>query len=37
VARAVGFASDETLRRAFHRETGANPASYRSRFRTTGG
>ena len=36
VARAVGFGSEETLRRAFHREIATTPAGYRSRFRTTG-
>jgi transcriptional regulator GlxA family with amidase domain len=36
VARAVGFGSEETLRRAFRRETATTPAGYRSRFRSTG-
>ena len=36
VARAVGFGSEETLRRAFHRATAATPAGYRSRCRATG-
>lgn len=33
VARRAGFGSAETLRRAFHRETGVTPGSYRARFR----
>jgi transcriptional regulator GlxA family with amidase domain len=33
VARACGFGSVETLRRAFHRRLGVGPAAYRSRFR----
>jgi transcriptional regulator GlxA family with amidase domain len=33
VARAVGFASPEVLRRAFHRRVGVSPAAYRERFR----
>jgi transcriptional regulator GlxA family with amidase domain len=33
VARACGFRSVETLRRAFHRRLGVGPAAYRSRFR----
>jgi transcriptional regulator GlxA family with amidase domain len=37
VARAVGFGCEETLRRAFRRETETTPAGYRSRFRSTGG
>jgi transcriptional regulator GlxA family with amidase domain len=36
VARAVGFGSEETLRRAFRREAATSPAGYRRRFRTTG-
>jgi transcriptional regulator GlxA family with amidase domain len=36
VARAVGFGSEETLRRALYRETAATPAGFRSRFRSTG-
>jgi transcriptional regulator GlxA family with amidase domain len=35
VARAVGFGSEETLRRAFRRATTTTPADYRERFRTT--
>ena len=35
IARAVGFHSEETLRRAFRREAATTPASYRQRFRTT--
>jgi transcriptional regulator GlxA family with amidase domain len=34
-ARAVGFGSAETLRRAFARELGTTPAGYGRRFRTT--
>ncbi|MGW0523166.1 GlxA family transcriptional regulator [Crossiella sp. NPDC003009] len=33
VARRAGFGSVETLRRAFHRETGVSPSGYRTRFR----
>jgi transcriptional regulator GlxA family with amidase domain len=36
IARASGFGSDETMRRAFCREVSATPAAYRERFRTTG-
>jgi transcriptional regulator GlxA family with amidase domain len=36
IARASGFGSDETMRRAFSRELSATPAAYRDRFRTTG-
>jgi transcriptional regulator GlxA family with amidase domain len=36
VARRCGFGSPETMRRAFVRELGVAPGSYRSRFRTTG-
>jgi transcriptional regulator GlxA family with amidase domain len=36
VARAVGFGSEETLRRAFQREASTSPNAYRERFRTTG-
>jgi transcriptional regulator GlxA family with amidase domain len=36
VARAVGFGSEETMRRAFRREAVTTPADYRDRFRTTG-
>jgi transcriptional regulator GlxA family with amidase domain len=36
IARASGFGSDETMRRAFWRELSATPAAYRERFRTTG-
>ncbi|MCW3064271.1 MAG: helix-turn-helix protein, partial [Solirubrobacterales bacterium] len=36
IARATGFGSDETMRRAFWRELSATPAAYRERFRTTG-
>ncbi|HYF25307.1 MAG TPA: DJ-1/PfpI family protein [Baekduia sp.] len=32
VAREVGFASAEVLRRAFHRRTGVSPAEFRQRF-----
>jgi transcriptional regulator GlxA family with amidase domain len=35
IARASGFGSDETMRRAFWRELSATPAAYRQRFRTT--
>jgi transcriptional regulator GlxA family with amidase domain len=37
IARACGFGTAETMRRAFHRRVGVAPADYRSRFRTTGG
>jgi transcriptional regulator GlxA family with amidase domain len=36
IARATGFGSDETMRRAFWRELATTPAAYRERFRTTG-
>jgi transcriptional regulator GlxA family with amidase domain len=36
IARASGFGSEETLRRAFLRELATTPAAYRDRFRTTG-
>jgi transcriptional regulator GlxA family with amidase domain len=36
IARASGFGSDDTMRRAFWRELSATPAAYRDRFRTTG-
>jgi transcriptional regulator GlxA family with amidase domain len=36
IARASGFGSDETMRRAFSRELSATPAVHRERFRTTG-
>jgi transcriptional regulator GlxA family with amidase domain len=36
VARASGFGSDETMRRAFWRELSTTPAAYRERFRSTG-
>jgi transcriptional regulator GlxA family with amidase domain len=36
VARATGFGSEETMRRAFWRELSTTPAAYRERFRTTG-
>jgi transcriptional regulator GlxA family with amidase domain len=36
IARASGFGSDETMRRAFWRELATTPAAYRERFRTTG-
>ena len=32
VARAAGFSSPESLRRAFHRRLGVSPAGYRERF-----
>jgi transcriptional regulator GlxA family with amidase domain len=32
VAQAVGFASQEVLRRAFHRRLGVSPSAYRDRF-----
>ncbi|MGW1710588.1 GlxA family transcriptional regulator [Streptomyces sp. NPDC002206] len=35
VARRSGFGSEETLRRAFQRERGVAPGTYRARFRTT--
>lgn len=34
VARACGFDTPETLRRAFHRRLGVGPADYRRRFAT---
>ena len=34
VARAAGFGTVETMRRAFHRRLGVGPADYRSRFRS---
>jgi transcriptional regulator GlxA family with amidase domain len=38
VARACGFGTTETMRRAFHRRLGVAPADYRTRFQTpTGG
>jgi transcriptional regulator GlxA family with amidase domain len=37
VARATGFGSEETMRRAFWRELDTTPAAYRERFRTTRG
>jgi transcriptional regulator GlxA family with amidase domain len=36
LARATGFGSEETMRRAFWREISTTPAAYRERFRTTG-
>jgi transcriptional regulator GlxA family with amidase domain len=36
IARASGFGSDETMRRAFWRELSTTPAAYRERFRSTG-
>jgi transcriptional regulator GlxA family with amidase domain len=36
IARATGFGSEETMRRAFWREIHTTPAAYRDRFRTTG-
>jgi transcriptional regulator GlxA family with amidase domain len=36
IARATGFNSEETMRRAFWRELSTSPAAYRDRFRTTG-
>ena len=35
VARACGFGTAETMRRAFHRRLGVSPADYRSRFRSS--
>lgn len=35
VARACGFGTTETMRRAFHRRLGVAPADYRTRFSTT--
>jgi transcriptional regulator GlxA family with amidase domain len=35
VARACGFGSAETLRRAFHRVLGTTPTAYRQRFHPT--
>lgn len=37
VARACGFGTAETMRRAFHRRLGVSPADYRTRFDTTRG
>jgi transcriptional regulator GlxA family with amidase domain len=37
VARACGFGTVETMRRAFHRRLGVGPAEYRRRFQTGGG
>ncbi|MDX6664387.1 MAG: hypothetical protein QOG68_593 [Solirubrobacteraceae bacterium] len=37
VARACGFGTPETMRRAFHRRLGVAPADYRTRFDTTTG
>lgn len=37
VARACGFGTSETMRRAFHRRLGVAPADYRTRFHTTTG
>ncbi|WP_406675491.1 helix-turn-helix domain-containing protein [Nonomuraea sp. N2-4H] len=36
VARACGFGSDETMRRAFLRVLGVSPSAYRHRFRLAG-
>jgi transcriptional regulator GlxA family with amidase domain len=36
IARASGFGSDESMRRAFSRELATAPAAYRERFRSTG-
>jgi transcriptional regulator GlxA family with amidase domain len=36
IARSAGFRSVETMRRAFLRDVGTSPGSYRARFRTTG-
>jgi transcriptional regulator GlxA family with amidase domain len=33
IARAAGFGTAETLRRAFARRVGASPTEYRDRFR----
>ena len=35
VARAGGFGTVETMRRAFHRRLGVGPAEYRARFTST--
>jgi transcriptional regulator GlxA family with amidase domain len=35
VARASGFGTVETMRRAFHRRLGVGPADYRARFKST--
>ncbi|MFE0477456.1 GlxA family transcriptional regulator [Streptomyces sp. NPDC058947] len=35
IARGCGFATAETLRRAFHRRLGVAPSDYRARFRST--
>ncbi|MDI5972628.1 GlxA family transcriptional regulator [Streptomyces sp. SL13] len=37
VARAAGFGSSETMRRAFQQLLGVSPTAYRARFRTTAG
>lgn len=37
VARACGFGTAETMRRAFHRRLGVSPADYRARFPQTSG
>jgi transcriptional regulator GlxA family with amidase domain len=36
IARRSGFGSQETMRRAFKRELGIAPSTYRARYRTTG-
>jgi AraC-like DNA-binding protein len=36
VAKRTGFGSTETMRRAFLRELGVTPGTYRTQFRTTG-
>jgi transcriptional regulator GlxA family with amidase domain len=36
IARACGFGTVETMRRAFHRRLGVGPAEYRQRFQTRG-
>ena len=36
IAKRTGFRSEETMRRAFVRELGVSPGSYRSSFRTSG-
>jgi transcriptional regulator GlxA family with amidase domain len=36
IARACGFGTVETMRRAFHRRLGVGPADYRNRFQTRG-
>jgi transcriptional regulator GlxA family with amidase domain len=35
IARRCGFATAETLRRAFHRSASVAPSDYRNRFRST--